>query len=70
VLERLHRIDCPTLILAAENDYTPVAEKRAAVERLPNARLKVIPDSRHATPIDAAETFNEVVLSFLDEASD
>lgn len=65
VLDRLERIDCPALMVAAEHDYTPVAEKQAAVDRLPDGHLQVIRNSRHGTPIDQAETFNRVVLDFL-----
>lgn len=32
---------------------------------MPNARLVVIEDSGHATPIDQAERFNDCVLAFL-----
>jgi len=65
VLNRLERITCPALMVAAEHDYTPVAAKRAAVARLPDGHLAVIRDSRHGTPIDRAEEFNRLVLDFL-----
>lgn len=65
VVDRLERIDCPALMVAAENDYTSVATKQVAVDHMPRARLAVIPGSRHATPIDAADAFNRVVLEFL-----
>lgn len=64
-LARLNRIDAPAMMLAAEHDYTPVQEKQAAVERLPHGELKVIKNSRHATPIDQPEAFNAAVLAFL-----
>ena len=46
-------------------DYTPVAFKEAYVRQLPTARLQVIENSRHATPIDQPEVFNTAVLQFL-----
>jgi pimeloyl-ACP methyl ester carboxylesterase len=58
VQERLGRITCPTLVISADRDYTPVALKKAYVELLPNARLVVIEDSRHATPLDQPDVFN------------
>ncbi|MEX6504195.1 alpha/beta fold hydrolase [Pseudomonas zhanjiangensis] len=67
VRERLGRITCPTLVIGADHDYTPVAQKQAYVRELPNARLLVIEDSRHATPLDQPECFNSALLAFLDE---
>jgi 3-oxoadipate enol-lactonase len=65
VADRLGEIRCPVLVIAADQDYTPVAAKAAYVARLPQAELAVIPDSRHATPIDQPQAFNRAVLTFL-----
>ena len=65
VKERLSRIPCPTLIVSADHDYTPVAQKEAYVKLLPHARLVVIDDSRHATPLDQPHRFNQTLLEFL-----
>ncbi|UVE18933.1 alpha/beta hydrolase [Pseudomonas sp. LS44] len=67
VREHLARITCPTLVISADHDYTPVAQKEAYVQELPNARLVVIDDSRHATPLDQPERFNTTLLDFLGE---
>lgn len=67
VRERLARITCPTLVVTADHDYTPVASKQAYVDELPNARLLVVEDSRHATPMDQPELFNTQLLAFLAE---
>lgn len=67
VRERLARITCPTLVVTADSDYTPVAVKQAYVDELPNARLLVVEDSRHATPMDQPEFFNAQLLAFLAE---
>ncbi len=67
VRERLARITCPTLVVTADHDYTPVAAKQAYVNELPNARLLVVEDSRHATPMDQPEFFNTALLAFLAE---
>jgi pimeloyl-ACP methyl ester carboxylesterase len=56
---------CPTLIVSADRDYTPVALKETYVKLLPDARLVVIADSRHATPLDQPERFNQTLLEFL-----
>ncbi|MDT0617792.1 alpha/beta hydrolase [Salinisphaera sp. P385] len=65
VTDRLSRIDCPALMVAAANDYTPVAEKQVAVDALPRGELSVVDNSRHATPIDSPDRFNALVLDFL-----
>ncbi|SHL73851.1 alpha/beta fold hydrolase [Phytopseudomonas punonensis] len=67
VRERLSRITCPTLVISADRDYTPVAQKQAYVDELSDARLLVIADSRHATPLDQPEHFNRSLLAFLHE---
>ncbi|MDO9640639.1 MULTISPECIES: alpha/beta fold hydrolase [Pseudomonadota] len=67
VREHLARISCPTLVVTADRDYTPVAQKQAYVDEMPNARLLVIEDSRHATPLDQPEHFNSSLLAFLAE---
>jgi pimeloyl-ACP methyl ester carboxylesterase len=65
VQERLSKVSCPTLIISADRDYTPVALKENYVKLLPDARLAVIADSRHATPMDQPERFNQTLLEFL-----
>jgi pimeloyl-ACP methyl ester carboxylesterase len=42
-----------------------LAAKRTLAEGLPHARLEVIPHSGHATPIDAAPAFNQLLVDFL-----
>lgn len=67
VTNQIHKINLPTLIVAAEHDYTPVSAKEAFVSQMPKAKLVVVENSRHATPVDSPERFNELVLSFLSE---
>lgn len=67
VRERLGVIGCPTLVVTADRDYTPVALKEAYVRELPNARLVVIEQSRHATPMDQPQRFNAVLEEFLNQ---
>ncbi|HBZ93905.1 MAG TPA: 3-oxoadipate enol-lactonase [Pseudomonas sp.] len=64
VREHLARITCPTLVISADRDYTPVERKREYVAEMPNARLLVIENSRHATPLDQPERFNSALLAF------
>lgn len=65
VRERISTILCPTLVISADKDYTPVADKEAYVAQIPHARLLVIKHSRHATPLDQPERFNQALLDFL-----
>jgi pimeloyl-ACP methyl ester carboxylesterase len=65
VVDQLGSIHCPTLIIAADQDYSPVAVKEAYVKLMPNARLVVIPEAHHATPTEEPKKFNAVLASFL-----
>jgi pimeloyl-ACP methyl ester carboxylesterase len=65
VSERLGEIRCPTLVIAADEDYSPLEVKRAYVAQIPGAELVVIEDSRHGTPVDQPEKFNAALLEFL-----
>ncbi|MBG6495786.1 alpha/beta hydrolase [Pseudomonas aeruginosa] len=65
VQERLAEIACPTLVISADRAYTPVSLKQAYCERIADARLVVVEDSRHATPMDQPEIFNTPLLGFL-----
>jgi pimeloyl-ACP methyl ester carboxylesterase len=65
VAEKLASITCPTLVIAGERDYRPVSEKASFTEQIPSAELVVIPDSRHATPLERPELFNQTLLRFL-----
>jgi pimeloyl-ACP methyl ester carboxylesterase len=69
VADRLDEIACPVLVVAGEHDYTPVSAKERYLARIPNARLVVVENSHHATPIDQADRFNSEVLAFLDSVS-
>ena len=65
VADRIADIDCPTLVLASDQDYTPLADKQAWAERMANAELVVIDDARHALPMEKPEAFNAAVETFL-----
>ena len=67
VADRLGEITCPTLVVSADEDYTPVSVKREYAQQIPNAELVVIEDSRHAMPVERPRTFNRVLERFLAE---
>ena len=64
--ERLDELESPTLLIAAEHDYTELDEKRDWARRL-RATLAVISGSRHGTPFDAIASTNACLLSFQQE---
>ena len=66
VRDRVGGIRCPVLVVAADHDYTPVSAKEAYLPLMPRATLKVIADSRHATPMERPQAFNAALLDFLD----
>ena len=65
VTDQIQNIKLPTLVIAADEDYTPVSVKEAFVSKMLQAELVVISDSRHATPVDSPVKFNDTVNSFL-----
>jgi pimeloyl-ACP methyl ester carboxylesterase len=65
VSARLGTIKCPTLILTADQDYTPVAYKQFYTAAIPGAQLVVIRDSRHMLPLERPAEYNDAVMDFL-----
>ncbi len=65
VADRIHDIRCPTLIVSADQDYTPVVYKQAYAAKIPGAEVAVIRHSRHMSPIDQPDAFNRTLDEFL-----
>lgn len=61
----LPRINQAILVVAARDDYTPLAWKKRIVDLAPDARMVIIENSRHAVPVERPEAFNAVLLEFL-----
>ena len=67
VRHRLGQIACPTLVIAGDRDTTvPLPPKRVLAASIPGARLEIVADSGHATPIDQPHVFNRLVLGFIE----
>lgn len=65
-LERLSLIQAPTLILVgAEDILTPPRYSQAMLERIPAARLEIIPNSGHGGSVETPTAFNQPLLDFL-----
>jgi 3-oxoadipate enol-lactonase len=65
VASRLGDIRVPVLVVAADQDYTPVSFKEDYTAKLPKGRLAVVRNSRHATPVDQPEALNRLLVEFL-----
>lgn len=58
--DRLHEITAPTLVMVGENDAeTPVPYARAIADRVPGARLVVVPEAGHLLNVEAPATVNQ-----------
>jgi pimeloyl-ACP methyl ester carboxylesterase len=61
----LKQIACPVQIIVGELDVaTPPAEAKLMAERIPDARLAVIPDAAHLANLEQPESFNRIVREF------
>jgi pimeloyl-ACP methyl ester carboxylesterase len=62
---RLHRIQCPTLLLWGDHDrLVPPAYGKAYLQHLPHAEFKLIPDCGHVLMFEKEAEFVEAVARF------
>lgn len=60
------QIDLPTLVMVGADDaLTPVEEMRRIAGEIPQARLVVIPDAGHLSPMENPQAFNAALAEFL-----
>ena len=69
VMEHITSIETPTMVIASDQDYTPVAAKESYVRQMPNAKLVVIDEARHAVSFAQPEKVNPVIAAFLEKGS-
>ncbi len=62
--DRIDALRPPTLLIAGEHDYTPLAEKRDWASRM-GAAIAVVLESRHGTPFDSVTAANALLRAFL-----
>ena len=67
--DRIHTINCPTLVISSDEDYTPVSVKEEYTALIPNGKLVVIDNARHAVTMEKPNEFNKIVMEFLSEHS-
>jgi 3-oxoadipate enol-lactonase len=67
-LERLGRIQAPTLVLVGSEDIlTPPRLAKLMAERIPGAKLDIIPGGPHGFLWENAPEFNRAIIAFLQE---
>ena len=65
-MERLETLRMPTLLLSGEQDaLVPPENSRQMARRLPNAVLRIVPETGHGLMFQDPETFCSLVLDFL-----
>ncbi len=67
VWDRLVELRCPVLLTAGEQDRRYATAARRMAERLPDARVKLVPDAGHAPQLEAPAEFIALLREFLDE---
>jgi pimeloyl-ACP methyl ester carboxylesterase len=62
----LSRIHCPTLVLCGREDQaTPVEVHREIAADIPNARLVIVPECGHLSPLERPEAVNAALRNWL-----
>lgn len=67
----LHKISCPTLILAGDSDWIkPPEQSQIIANHIPNSQLKVFKNCGHAIATDANEQYIEAIKNFIEKSLD
>ncbi|HET6735320.1 proline iminopeptidase-family hydrolase [Mycobacterium sp.] len=65
IIDRLHLVTAPTLVIAGEFDEATPATWQPYVEHIRNAESHVFPDTSHCTHLEKPEEFRAVIAAFL-----
>jgi len=66
VYAELGRITVPTLVVVGADDKpTPPAKARRIADRVPNARLEIVPDSGHSSTVEQPAAITTLLSGFL-----
>jgi pimeloyl-ACP methyl ester carboxylesterase len=64
----LNQIACPTHIIVGELDHaTPPSDAEVMADRIPGARLSIIPGAAHLANLEQPDYFTQIVRLFADE---
>ena len=67
MIEDLHRIAAPTLIIVGERDAHYRRDAEAMAARIPSARIEIVKGAGHALTAEEPALFEDAVLRFLQE---
>ena len=67
IRDDLSKLKQETLFVTADEDYSPVADKKKYAKKMPYAKVEVIKNSKHGTPFDQAKQLNQVVIDYFRE---
>jgi L-proline amide hydrolase len=65
IIDRLHLIAAPTLVIAGEFDEATPATWQPYLQHIPDVQSHVFPDTSHCTHLEKPEEFRAVVAEFL-----
>lgn len=65
VVERLHSVTAPTLVVAGEFDEATPATWAPFTEHIPEVRSHVFPDASHCSHLEKPEEFRAVIAEFV-----
>jgi pimeloyl-ACP methyl ester carboxylesterase len=67
--DRLGEVRCPTLLVwGREDNLVPVGDADEYERLIPNARKVILDDTGHVPMIERPQTFNDLLMEFVDEA--
>ena len=61
----LQNINCPTLVVAGENDMIKFVHTQLIAKSIPQSEMVIIAEADHFLTIDKPEVFNNIVAEFL-----
>jgi pimeloyl-ACP methyl ester carboxylesterase len=68
MMNEISRISMPTLIVCGEDDaLTPIKYSQYMKDRIPNARLVIIPGAGHSVMLEKPEELNAALKSFISD---
>jgi len=68
--DAIGRIHCPTLVVTGDKDEgAPVSMAQSIAQKIPGAKLEVLPDAAHLSFIEQPERFHAIFDAFLGHAA-
>ena len=58
-------VRAPTLVMVADQDFTPEQHARDIAEAIPTAEVAVVANATHALPMEQPDVVAELVVNFL-----